>query len=133
MGRPPLWSSMYIFTAMPIWRRLEIHGAIWAFCRAVMVAGRSKAARIPITTITTRSSIKLKPRRPSQIAARLEVRIFGPLGLPCRRATSQEAMAPARERKGSGKRRGEAAHRQPEEELEQSEVQPFGVREHLQP
>src|ERR1017187_3455776 len=56
------WSSAYIRAARLTWRRLEMHTARSAADLPPDTAGKSNAAMIAITAMTTKSSIRLKPR-----------------------------------------------------------------------
>src|ERR1035437_6382446 len=60
--RASLWSSAYICTARLIWRTWLMQTVLWATCLARLSAGRVKAASIAMMAMTTRSSIKVKPR-----------------------------------------------------------------------
>ena len=54
-------SALYIETARPIWRRLLVQAALRAADLAEKNTVRMKAARMVMTAITTRVSMRVKP------------------------------------------------------------------------
>ena len=49
-------------TAMPICLRLFLHASVYAAIMALLTAPNSNIIRIPIIAMTTRSSMRVKPR-----------------------------------------------------------------------
>src|SRR5580765_860761 len=61
-GRKPRFSLAYMKRICPHARRLLMHCALAACCRARLIAGRSMAINTAIIPMTTSSSTSVKPR-----------------------------------------------------------------------
>src|SRR5262245_25063599 len=61
LGERSLKSSVYIRKARFIWRTLFMHVVRRAFALLLLIAGKSRAARMAMTAITTSNSTNVNP------------------------------------------------------------------------